>query len=863
MEISSDHGHNDGDGDIDIDFDFTSAHVDEDYVLEDAALTTDFGEDLRPQPSPAIGNDDLMVDEDAESYPMDDADLLHGEEGQTIDHEALHFDNDDSRYLGDELNSELHFEGDDVNNAVEYMYAHQQTAETQIADNDATKEYPGGGPQQESGLVTELISVPDAEKPSADVAQHESRTASPLQGSPKSTASSSRLKSPQASNLNDGPYSQDHTSEHHETNITSASPSGDVTKVVEATALDNLDPTPHSQDVIVVYRSTEYALFSSSDLDDPDSFFLSDTTIADKPLADLFKAIRLVIQEELTDEDELCIAVEDLGIETDEVSCDQFVPRHSRLIRMQQASTSLYDITLTQILNLREKLLRNDGVESSRPLCLLLGTRTRFSKRIEKLTAGAAEGKGLSQLVNWDEQSESIDDLENANEKENGVEPTPDSDEVQHIPGNQDADAPQPAHTLENHAAEELAQENEYQHEPGLESSGSEATEHAQLAPVSSVSGDPSTQHYPATDDNPSILQNATEKEGPSKELYDEDDLIDYSEEEGDSAPTAQKNVKAHSTDKSRSNQGTLNLFPPCLKPNTCFCSKCCALLLAEYEAINEDLRRRSLSRTAEDTVSGRTNNQAQPAPEGDQEGAYIGENTVQYEGKSEHQEDFPNSDLNAAYEDFTTGEFDATGSLEHYDGAGLSIDEFGGGGDFAEDSAFGDSFDVFGTEAQEYNYGDEGTLEDDDIRHQFQDNEPQFPGAEAAEASEAKLQQADTAESSVTVDADEIQYEDDDETNDEVPAAASEAFDNSKITGASPKTEFSIPAEHEDEIGYDDEDGVDKEKGSEATTPPSTAPIMPSSNGKRSRADTESDDATSMRGKGTYWPLSPKRRRN
>ncbi|KAE9379054.1 hypothetical protein N431DRAFT_296435, partial [Stipitochalara longipes BDJ] len=591
MEISSEHGHNDGDGDIDIDFDFTSAHVDEDYVLEDAALTANFGENLRPQPSPAIGNDDLMIDEDIESYPMDDADLLHGDEGQVIDHEELPFDNDDSRYLGDDLNPGLHFEGEDVNSAVEYMYTNQQSAETQIAGNDGAEEYSRGMPQQENVLVTEVISVPDGEKPLADVAQHESRTASPLQGSPKSTTSAQHPKSPQASNLGVRPSSQDHTSEHHETNITSPSLSGDGAKAVEAASLDTVGLHPPSQDVIVVYQSVEYALFSSSELDDPDSFFLSDTAIADKSLAELFKAIRLVIQEDLTDEDELCIAVEDLGIEADE-----------------QASISLYGVTLTQILNLREKLLRNDGVESSRPLCLLLGTRTHFSKRIEKLTAGAAEGKGLSQFVKWDEQSESINDLENANENENGVEPAPDSHKVQNIPGNHDADVPEPIHNVENDSAEELAQENEYEHEPGLDSLEAEDTEHEKPAPTGSVSGDASIQHHTATDANSSILQNATKKGSLKNEFYDEDDLIDYSEEEGDSVPTTQRNVKSHSNDKSRSNQGTLNLFPPCLKPNTCFCSKCCALLLAEYEAINEDLRRRSLSRTAEDKVSERSN---------------------------------------------------------------------------------------------------------------------------------------------------------------------------------------------------------------------------------------------------------------
>ena len=851
MEISSEHGHNDGD--IDIDFDFTPAQVDEDYVLEDATLNVDFGEDPHPQPSPAIGNDDLMIDEDIESYPMDDADLLHGEEGHTADPETSQFGN--SHYLEDDLNPDLHYEGEVVNSANEYMYAHYQS-EVQDVSNEAAKEHSENAPQQEDGLITEVISAPSDENPLADVAPPESQVASPLEGTRKSSASAQLpKKSPSILNVDGGPSSDGQTSGHLETNITSPSLSGDGIKAVEATSLDNSAlHTSRAQDVIVVYRSVEYALFSSSELDDPDSFFLSDTAIADKPLAELFKAIRLIIEEELTDEDELCIAVEDLGIETDEVSCTRYVLSHPALMCMQQASTRLYDITLTQIVNLRENLLRNDGVESSRPLCLLLGTRTHFSKRIENLTAGAAEGKGLSQYVNWDEQSESIDDLEKANDDGIVVEPTTDSDDVQKNSGNQDTDVPQPD-DVEHDRPEELAHENESEHEPGLEPSEVEAFEHAGLPSASSVSGDAFIQHPSATDDNPSVLQNSNETESLANEIYDQDDLIDYSEEEGESAPEVQRQVKAHSDDESRSKQGTLNLLPPCLKPNTCFCSKCCALLLAEYEAINEDLRRRSLSRTTEDRVSEPSNEQPPSATEDDQGGANAGDNSVQDEKKNEQLGEDQNSNLHVAYDDFTTGEFDAPGSVEQYNGTGLSVDEFGGEGEFTGDSAFGDSFDMFGTEAQEYEYGDQGALEYDDFHHQFQANETEYTGADAVEA---KPQQVDTADSSVTVDADEIQYEYEDEVNDE---AESEPFDKSKVIGVSHDTQ-SIPAEQEDEIGYDDEDGVEKEKEPEATTSPSADPTMPSSNGKRSRAETESDDAKSMRGNGTYWPPTAKRQR-
>lgn len=785
MEISSQHGHSDGDGDIDIDFDFTSAPVDEDYVLEDAALPADFGEDLRPQPSPAIGNDDLMIDEDVDSYPMDDADLLHGEEGQ-IQHEALPFDNESSFHLEEDPNHGLHFEGDDLNSGAAYMYGQQESSEAQVVENDASEGNPLDAPQGGDSQAAEVVPVPDVEKPSADVAQHEFRRASPLYGSPKSAVSAPAPKSPPAPNLERGPTSPTHTSEYHETNASSPSLSGDGGKG------DITTPRNSPQEVMVVYQSVEYALFSSSELDDPDSFFLSDTSIADKPLADLFNAIRQVIQEDLSEEDELCMAVEDLGIETEE------------------SAALLHDVTLTQILNLREKLLRNDGVESSRPLCIILGTRTNFSKRIEKLTVGIAEGKGLSQFVTWDEHSESIDDLEDANENEIGVEPTSNSQELQNISCGQDADAHQPARGVENGAAEEPAQGHDY--EP-------EAADDAKPASTDSVSGDGSVQQSTATDANISSLQNASENANASNEYFDEDDLIDYSEEEGDRVAEVQRHAKSHSNHEDRTNQ--------------------------EYEAINEDLRRRSLSRTNEDKVPEQSNEQASPATEGDNEGAYVEESGIEYEEKNEHQEGFQNAHLNTWHEDFTTGEFDAPDSLGQFDGPGLTIDEFGGEGEFTDDGVFGDSFDVFGTEAQEYNYGDEGTLEDDGDRHQIQQNQADVPGTEVKGD---KPKQVDTAESSVTVDADEIQYEDEEEANDHVP-------DNSITTAESHATEHSIGVEHE--IDYEDENEVDKGKGSGATTPLATPPVMPSSNGKRSRGDVESDDAMIMRGKEAKRPRS------
>jgi hypothetical protein len=859
MEISSDHGHNIGDGDIDIDFDFTSAQVDEDYVLEDATLNADFRDNFHPQPSPAIGNDDLMIDGDVDSYQMDDTDLLHDEDGQIMENEVLPFATEDPLHFAEVQIDGTQFGADESNGAVDYTSRYQESSEAHVFDNDATAGYSADGPYPEDVQSAELA-APEAEKLSTDLAQHDSRTASPFQGSPQSAVSAQVPRSPPASNPEHGSVSPGHTSDHPETKLMSPSVAGDSGKVVETTSLDVTSILPPPRDVMVVYQSVEYALFSSSELDDPDSFFLSDLSIAEKPLAELFAAIRQVIEEDLSDEEELCMAVEDLGIETEEVSCTQSLLAHSRLTLTQRSSALVHDVTLTQILNLREKLLRNDGVESLRPLYIILGTRTNFSKRFENLTAGAAEGKGLSQFVTWDEHSESLDNLDEAEESKNHVESTLESQEVDAGPGLQENDD-EAAHDIENNAPEEPVPEHEQESKP-------EPTEGAQLTPIESVlaSDDGSAQEFTAADFKPSSPEDAKQNVNSSHEVYDEDDLIDYSEEEGDNIPAAQRHIKSHPTDENRTHHGTFNFFPPCLKPNACFCTKCTILLLAEYEAINEGIRRRSLSQTTEDRPSEQINEEECAAAEEYHEGIYDEGNGLEYEERHEQQAEYNNGYLNAVHEDFTTGDADASSHLEQYNDAGLLADEFGGEGEFTDEGVIDASFADFGTEAQEYNYGDEGALECDGGDHQSSQRDETSTGSiqepksrnniAEADATEDSLEQAETAESSVTVGGDEIQYED---------GPDEEVFDNPKFLPESQalndETEHAATVEHEDEIDYDDdEDEAGKEKDLGATTPLPAAPVMPTSNGKRSRTDAEFDDAKSMRSKGMSWPFMSKR---
>jgi hypothetical protein len=86
----------------------------------------------------------------------------------------------------------------------------------------------------------------------------------------------------------------------------------------ENTIKDNIITT--GPEVVVAWQSNEYLLFPKSESDNSDSFFLSDLGIIERPLSEFLLSIREVLSEELQDEDELCMAVGDLGLEFEEVS---------------------------------------------------------------------------------------------------------------------------------------------------------------------------------------------------------------------------------------------------------------------------------------------------------------------------------------------------------------------------------------------------------------------------------------------------------------------------------------------------------------------------------------------------------------
>lgn len=641
MEISSEHGHNDGDEDIDIDIDFAAPQTDEDHVLEDIASYENVDEIFSEQPpAPDFPDDEEMADEDNQSYlmddadilhedgapvtPIDDADLLHGQESPAaVEHDAeiLHEEasvaapGDAEIFHDDETpvatadgasipyteefpntNNEMATSGTDALGATENI----TEISTTKADDNVTLVAIDLDHSNEEGQ--EILPVytddqeysHDQENPEAttpvelteDGFQHEAATPA-LED--HSTIDAEALEEPQNSvfihnsrgNLPAGTTFVD--TERAEPSLHEGSEAEQYSSVASATL-------PH---VIVSWDGKDYPLFSTSESDDPDSYFLSDTSILDKPLVRFLEAIREVVHGDLGDEDELVLSIDDLGLEISESANRGNEVEGAPLDLARQTNTSVQSMSLSRIMNLRRQLLRNDGVnnegdESLNLLFISITVKKSFSKRLSKLIAGAAEGKGLSDF--WEEHSRSLvggDEPEHQYEHESGAESLSSGNAI-HGEANEDLEGESEDH-IDGKGVEngQVFVSQDPEPSPSL----SEDAQQPEISKATSVSGE-----FPNQANAKSALEVDVAKTDLVRESGIEeegDDVIDYSDEELESGD-GQKDVSRLETVTDRPDNGIFaNFIPPiCLLPMRCFCPGCSELLLAEYDQINEDLNR-------------------------------------------------------------------------------------------------------------------------------------------------------------------------------------------------------------------------------------------------------------------------------
>ncbi|KLJ07416.1 hypothetical protein EMPG_17109 [Blastomyces silverae] len=155
--------------------------------------------------------------------------------------------------------------------------------------------------------------------------------------------------------------------------------------------------------VKVLYQDSEISLFPPGENDPTETFFLQDEGLANAPVEELVGACRQVLGEHISEDEELILDIESLGL------------------HLPENSVPMIPTSLVQIIQVYLDLCSNDGINEPEPLYLTLSSRSTFTAEFARLTAAANEGKGLSYLT-WEDY-----DIDNAEE---GVEEHADKEEI-------------------------------------------------------------------------------------------------------------------------------------------------------------------------------------------------------------------------------------------------------------------------------------------------------------------------------------------------------------------------------------------------------------------------------------------------
>ncbi|KAL8761854.1 MAG: hypothetical protein Q9184_002057 [Pyrenodesmia sp. 2 TL-2023] len=149
--------------------------------------------------------------------------------------------------------------------------------------------------------------------------------------------------------------------------------------------------------VVVTYQGSDMFLFppAAEEQDDDQTYFLTSESLADEPIQSLLKECRNVLEGSISQQEELEIDIDDLGLKIFESDVDA-------------------------------ELYFNDGNEIPPPMRMTLSTTVRFSQRLEYLARCVAAGKGISQLDDEDLscQSNSVEELQEDETNEMAGEPS-------------------------------------------------------------------------------------------------------------------------------------------------------------------------------------------------------------------------------------------------------------------------------------------------------------------------------------------------------------------------------------------------------------------------------------------------------
>ncbi|KAG8415096.1 hypothetical protein J3458_008976 [Metarhizium acridum] len=175
---------------------------------------------------------------------------------------------------------------------------------------------------------------------------------------------------------------EDSYSEHLEAAGDGTGDDGDLQDDVDQDLLLDLEYSDIDENgvpaITVQYRGDEFPFFSLSS-----EGFFSQLSVLDYSLESVLNGLRQELANELPPEDDLVFQVDELGLEFAESSPPDI----------------LCNISLRQILEVFDILVKNQDPESSRPLYTYLFTRPSAGRRFDFLMESATEGKGLDEVI--------------------------------------------------------------------------------------------------------------------------------------------------------------------------------------------------------------------------------------------------------------------------------------------------------------------------------------------------------------------------------------------------------------------------------------------------------------------------------
>ncbi|EHK47261.1 uncharacterized protein TrAtP1_010080 [Trichoderma atroviride] len=254
--------------------------------------------------------------------------------------------------------------------------------------------------------------------------------------------------------------------------------------------------------ITVQYKGDEFPFFSQEKTEG----FFSDLSVLDHSMESVLVGLRSELENEIAAQDELVFQVDELGLEFAEAT----------------AHDALTTITLRQVLEVFDLLVKNQDPDSSRTLYTYLFTRSSASKRFEFLSESAAAGRGLDEVIHL---------FENPIGHHHGLA------EAEHEHGHDDGEDSETNEATEIHESAEDDDENE-------ENEGADAdTEQSEASEEDEEEEDEDEEETSAAEEQPVESADQYEDEEEEEEEEDEDVGEDFMAEAEDFIRDAEENA--------------------------------------------------------------------------------------------------------------------------------------------------------------------------------------------------------------------------------------------------------------------------------------------------------------------------------